>query len=108
MATKNPHKWPTEEVLALSKSIGKQHQKVFKERANLTKAGTIVKIREYRDKGLTKEATVLRLGLDRSGLLESVAHTPILQHNFCPLDPAAEMVGHPLHILFLEQTRIRA
>jgi len=27
--------------------------------------GTIVKIREYRDKGLTKKATARRLGLDR-------------------------------------------
>jgi transcriptional regulator with XRE-family HTH domain len=31
----------------------------------LTKVGTIVKIREYRDKGLTKKATAQRLGLDR-------------------------------------------
>jgi len=31
----------------------------------LTKVGTIVKIREYRDKGLTKKATARRLGLDR-------------------------------------------
>jgi len=36
-----------------------------RERANLTKVGTIVKIREYRDKGLTKKATARRLGLDR-------------------------------------------
>lgn len=31
----------------------------------MTKVGTIVKIREYRDKGLTKKATARRLGLDR-------------------------------------------
>ncbi len=29
------------------------------------KVGTVVKIREYRDKGLTKKATARRLGLDR-------------------------------------------
>ena len=31
----------------------------------MTKVGTIVKIREYRDKGLTKKATAQHLGLDR-------------------------------------------
>ena len=31
----------------------------------MTKVGTVVKIREYRDKGLTKKATAQRLGLDR-------------------------------------------
>jgi transposase len=52
-------------MLALSKSFGMECQYAFKERANLTEVGTVVKIREYRDKGLTKKATAQRLGLDR-------------------------------------------
>jgi len=68
----------------------------------LTKVGTIVKIREYRDKGLTKKATALRLGLDRKTVAKfwegpaNDPEKPRYEQRSRLTDPYVEYITHRL------------